>query len=439
MIRTEVEIDYNSLPKRWEYVDCIPSKTVSGGIDLIADDQVLRIVFSTAQARLLAEERAIVRLLEPRRLLSRDISPAQRVRLITEGVGMEGNITYNIWTEVQKDKVTLVPREVQLSIWLPPVEEVADLAERWLEGGQKGKEKFSIGYAMSSFKSYLIKAGFEGGRFSGKNRSDDIRGKEAGIEEVRFSAKNRSNDIRGRFLKKYPWFEWCAIPAHLFSVCGFVEFEGGVLAGVSNASMTPLFRSHRIRLNDLGEETKQTDLTDVSQPNELDQSIKQLLDGQLRIENKFNPLAKHLDALLDFVKRRVKLQSSCKGGTVHGIKKKLELFANQIVKNATLPFLKKSRACLINVPDNLLLKMLLFRIVEIEEGDEYFRRKIKGKEISSETLRRWMKLLESCEYTNEYLTPLLEDLATKDVENYKVDYSEIERGFEIKSNPRLVR
>ncbi len=54
-------------------------------------------------------------------------------------------------------------------------------------------------------------------------------------------------------------------------------------------------------------------------------------------ENKFNPLAKHLAALLDFVKRMVKLQSSCKGGTVHEIKMKLELFANQIVKNATLP------------------------------------------------------------------------------------------------------
>jgi len=89
MIITEVEIDYNGLPKRWEYLDCIPSKTVDGGIDLIADDQVLRIVFSTAQAGLLAEERAIVRLLEPRRLLSRDISPAQRARLITEGFGRE--------------------------------------------------------------------------------------------------------------------------------------------------------------------------------------------------------------------------------------------------------------------------------------------------------------------------------------------------------------
>ena len=435
MIITEVEIDYNGLPKRWEYLDCIPSKTVSGGIDLIADDKVLRIVFSTAQARLLAEERAIVRLLEPRRLLSRDISPAQRVRLITEGVGMEENITYNIWTEVQKDKVTLVPREVQLSIWLPPVEEVSDLAERWLERVPKGREKFSIGYAMSSFKSYLIEAGFEGGRFSGKNRSNDIRGKEAGIEKVRFSGKNRSNDIRGRFLKKYHWFEWCAIPAHLFSVRGFVEFEGGVLAGVSDASMTPLFRSHRIRLNDLGEETKQTDLPGVSQPSELDQSVKQMLEGQFRIENKFNPLAKHLDALLDVVKRMVKSQSSRKGGTAHGVEKKLELFANQIIKDAPLTFLNEGRTCLTKVPDNLLLKMLLFRYCAIEKGDEYFRRKIKDKEISSETLRRWMKSLESCEYVKEYIVPLLEDLAIIDVENYELDRSEIKDGFEIKANP----
>jgi len=411
---SEVEIDYNGLPKRWEYLDCIPSKTVDGGIDLIAADQVLRIVFSTAQAGLLAEERAIVRLLEPRRLLSRDIFPAQRVGLITEGVGREEKITYNIWTEVQKDKVTLVPREVQLSIWLPPVEEVSDLAEGWLERGQGGREKFSVGYTMSSFKSHLIKAGFEGDMFS---------------------AKNRSNDIRGKFLNKYHWFEWYAIPAHLFSVRGFVEFEGGVLAGVSDASMIPLFRAHRIRLNDLGEETKQTDLPDVSQPSELDQSIKQVLEGQLRIENKFNPLAKHLDAILDFVKRMMKSQSSRKGGTVHGIEKKLELSANRIAKDAHLTFLNDGRTCLTKVPDDLLVRMLLFRIFEIEKGDEYFRRKIKDKEISSETLRRWMKSLKSCEHVNEYLIPLLEDLATKDVENYAVDYSEIKDGFEIKSNP----
>ena len=414
MIRTEVEIDYNGLPKRWEYLDCIPSKTVSGGIDLIADDQVLRIVFSTAQAGLLAEERAIVRLLEPRRLLSRDISPAQRVRLITEGVGMEENITYNIWTEVQKDKVTLVPREVQLGIWLPPVEEVSELAERWLEKGQVGTEKFSVGYTMSSFKSYLIEAGFEGDMFS---------------------AKKRSNDTRGKFLNKYHWFEWCEIPAHLFSVRGFVEFEGGILAGVSDVSTIPLLRSHRIRLNDLGEETKQTDLPGASQPSELDQSLKQVLEGQLRIENKFNPLAKHLDAMLNLVKRMVKLRSSRKGGTVHGIEKKLELFANRIVKDAPLRFLNDGRKCLTKVPDDLLLRMLLYLYCGIEKGDEYFRRKIKDKEISSETLRRWTKSLKSCEYVNEYLIPLLEDLATKDVENYELDRSEIKDGFEIKSNP----
>jgi hypothetical protein len=162
MIRTEVEIDYSNLPKRWEYVDCIPSKTVSGGVDLIADDQVLRIVFSTAQAGLLAEERAIASLLEPRRLLSRDISPTQRVRLITEGVGRDEKVAYNIWTDIQRDKVTLVPKEVQLSIWLPPVKEVSDLAGWWLEKGQVGTEEFSVGYALSSFKSYLIEAGFEG-------------------------------------------------------------------------------------------------------------------------------------------------------------------------------------------------------------------------------------------------------------------------------------
>jgi len=133
MVRTEVEIDYNGLPKRLEYLDCIPSKTVDGGIDLIAADQVLRIVFTTAKAGLLAEERAVVRLLEPRRLLSRDILPAQRARLITEGFGRGEKISYNIWTDVQKNKVTMVPREVQLSIWLPPVEEVSDLAARWLK------------------------------------------------------------------------------------------------------------------------------------------------------------------------------------------------------------------------------------------------------------------------------------------------------------------
>ena len=414
MIITEVEIDYNGLPKRWEYLDCIPSKTVDGGIDLIADDQVLRIVFSTAQAGLLAKERAIVRLLEPRRLLSRDILPAQRARLITEGFGREEKISYNIWTDVKKDKVTLVPREVQLGIWLPPVEEVSVLAERWLEKEQVGTEKFSVGYTMSSFKSYLTEAGFEGDMFS---------------------AEKRSNDTRGKFLNKYHWFEWCEIPAHLFSVCGFVKFEGGILAGVSDVSTIPLLRSHRIRLNDLEEETKQTDLPDVSQPNKLDQSLKQVLEGQLRIENKFNPLAKHLDAMLDLVKRMVKLQSSRKGGTVHGIEKKLELFANRIVKDSPLTFLNDGRKCLTNVPDNLLLRMLLFRICGIEKGDEYFRRKIKDKEINSETLRRWTKTLKSCKYVNEYLIPLLEDLATKDVEDYEVDHSEIKDGFEISSNP----
>ena len=414
MVRTEVEIDYNGLPKRWEYLDCIPSKTVDGGIDLIAADQILRIVFTTAQAGLLAEERAIVRLLEPRRLLFRDILPAQRARLITEGFGREEKVSYNIWTDVQKDKVTLVPREVQLSIWLPPVEEVSDLAARWLEKKRVGTEIFSVGYTMSSFKSYLIKAGFEGDMFS---------------------AEKRSNDTRGKFLNKYHWFEWCEIPAHLFSVCGFVEFEGGILAGVSDVSTIPLLRSHRIRLNDLEEETKQTDLPNVSQPCKLDQSLKRVLEGQLRIENKFNPLAKHLDAMLAFVKRMVKLQSSRKGGTVHGIEKKLELFANRIVKDAPLTFLNDGRKCLTNIPDNFLVKMLLFRICGIEKGDVFFELRKNSSEISDETLRRWTESLKSCEYVKEYLTPLLEDLATKDVENYELDHSEIKDGFEISSNP----
>jgi hypothetical protein len=414
MIRTEVEIDYSNLPKRWEYVDCIPSKTVSGGVDLIAADQILRIVFTTAQAGLLAEERAIVRLLEPRRLLFRDILPAQRAGLITEGFVWEEKIPYNIWTDVQKDKVTLVPREVQLGIWLPPVEEVSVLAERWLEKEQVGTEKFSVGYTMSSFKSYLTEAGFEGDRFS---------------------TEKRSNDTRGKFLNKYHWFEWCEIPAHLFSVCGFVEFEGGILAGVSDVSTIPLLRSHRIRLNDLEEETKQTDLPNVSQPCKLDQSLKRVLEGQLRIENKFNPLAKHLDAMLAFVKRMVKLQSSRKGGTVHGIEKKLELFANRIVKDAPPTFLNDGRKCLTNVSDSLLLRMLLFRICGIEKGDVFFGLRKNSSEISSETLRRWTKSLKSCEYVKEYLTPLLEELATKDVENYELDHSEIKDGFEISSNP----
>jgi hypothetical protein len=414
MIRTEVEIDYSNLPKRWEYVDCIPSKTVSGGVDLIADDQVLRIVFSTAQAGLLAEERAIVRLLEPRRLLSRDISPAQRARLITEGFEREEKMSYNIWTDVQKDKVTLVPREVQLGIWLPPVEEVSELAERWLEKGQVGTEKFSVGYTMSSFKSYLIEAGFEGDMFS---------------------AKKRSNDTRGKFLNKYHWFEWCEIPAHLFSVRGFVEFEGRILAGVSDVSTIPLLRSHRIRLNDFEEEAKQTDLPDVSQISKQEQFNKQMLEGLLRIENKVNPFPEHLEAMLAFVKRMMKLKSSRKGGTVHGIEKKLELFANRIVIDSPPTFLNDGRKCLTNVPDNLLLRMLLFRICGIEKGDEYFRRKIKDKEISSETLRRWMKTLKTYKYLNEYLIPLAEDLAAKDVEDYEVDHSEIKDGFEISSNP----
>ena len=160
-----------------------------------------------------------------------------------------------------------------------------------------------------------------------------------------------------------------------------------------------------------------------------------MLEGQLRIENKFNPLAKHLDAMLDFVKRMVKLQSSRKGGTVHGIEKKLKLFANRIVKDAPLTFLNDGRTCLTNIPDNLLVKMLLFRICGIEKGDVFFGLRKNSSEISSETLRRWTKSLKSCEYVKEYLTPLLEDLATKDVENYELDHSEIKDGFEISSNP----
>ena len=162
MMKREFEIDFQGLPKSWKHVDCIPAKTVERAVDFISDDGVLRIIFNTEQARLLAEERAIASLLEPRRLLSRDISPTQRVRLITEGVGRDEKVAYNIWTDIQRDKVTLVPKEVQLSIWLPPVKEVSDLAGWWLEKGQVGTEEFSVGYALSSFKSYLIEAGFEG-------------------------------------------------------------------------------------------------------------------------------------------------------------------------------------------------------------------------------------------------------------------------------------
>ena len=50
-------------------------------------------------------------------------------------------------------------------------------------------------------------------------------------------------------------------------------------------------------------------------------------------------------------------------------------------------------------------------------------------------MRKKTKSLKSCEYVKEYLTPLLEELATKDVENYELDHSEIKDGFEISSNP----
>ena len=416
MIRTEVEIDYNGLPKRWEYVDCIPSKTVSGGVDLIADHQVLRIVFSTAQAGLLAEERAIVKLLEPRRLLSRDISPAQRARLITEGFGREEKISYNIWTDVQKDKVTLVPREVQLSIWLPPVEEVSDLAERWLEREPKGGEKFSIGHAMSSFKSYLIEAGFEGGRFGGKNRSNDIRGEEAGIEKVRYSAKNRANDIRGRFLNKYHWFEWCEIPEHLFSVRGLVEFEGGAVVGVSDVKWLPLYQIHRDRLVENKVAFKTLSLPTHEWFCDHDSKAKATLEKQLSSEKQLAPVYEQQKAIFDYLRKQIRQQSASKGGLVKGVGEKLKSLAKELADNGPPEMREPNRRCLFTVPDVFLMKLLLERILGFDRGVEYFLKKINSKEVTGQTINRWTALLEKHPLVISAIIPIQQQLAEADCE-----------------------
>jgi len=398
MMKREFEIDFQGLPKSWKHVDCIPAKTVERAVDFISDDGVLRIIFNTEQARLLAEERAIVSLLEPRRLLSRDISPTQRVRLITEGVGRDEKVAYNIWTDIQRDKVTLVPKEVQLSIWLPPVKEVSDLAGWWLEKGQVGTEEFSVGYALSSFKAYLMGVG---------------------IDEKKGRDRNGVAGMCRDFLAKYYWFEWCEIPEHLFSVRGLVEFEGGEVVGVSDVKRLPLYQVHRDRLIEKEVAFKSQSLPTHEWFGDLKSKVDLVLENQLSSKEQFAPLREHLKAVFDLLKKQIQRQSASKGGLAKGIKDKIEFTANELAKHGPPEIRKPRRRSLTDVRDELLFKWLLQRRLGIEEGQGYFIRQLNKKNISEQTLRRWVAALENHPLVIEFIIPIAEQLEEEDSEAWE--------------------
>lgn len=390
MMKREFEIDFQGLPKSWKHVDCIPAKTVERAVDFISDDGVLRIIFNTEQARLLAEERAIVSLLEPRRLLSRDISPTQRVRLITEGVGRDEKVAYNIWTDIQRDKVTLVPKEVQLSIWLPPVKEVSDLAGWWLEQGQVGTEEFSVGYALSSFKAYLMGIG---------------------IDEKKGRDRNGVDGMCRDFLAKYYWFEWCEIPEHLFSVRGLVELEGGEVVGVSDVKRLPLYQVHRDRLIEKGVAFKSQSLPTHEWFGDLKSKVEAGLEHKLSTKEQFAPLREHLKAMFELWKKQVQKQSRRKGGVAKGIHKKIRLLAEELADYGPPEMREPHRRSLRAVTDELLMELLLGRMLGLDKGVEYFYKKINSKEISGQTINRWTDLLQNHSLVISAITPIQHQLA----------------------------
>ena len=398
MMKREFEIDFPGLPKSWKHVDCVPAKTVDCAVDLISDDGVLRIIFNTEQAKLLAEERAIVSLLEPRRFLTGDISPTQRVRLITEGVGRDEKVAYNIWTDIQRDKVTLVPKEVQLSIWLPPVKEVSDLAGWWLEQGQVGTEEFSVGYALSSFKAYLMGIG---------------------VDEKKASGRKGVDGMCRDFLAKYYWFEWCEIPEHLFSVRGLVKLEGGEVVGVSDVKRLPLYQVHRDRLIEKGVVFKSQSLPTHEWFGDLKSKVDLVLENQLSSKEQFAPLREHLKAVFDFLKKQIQRQSASKGGLAKGIKDKIEFTANELAKHGPPEIRKPRRRSLTDVRDELLFKWLLQRRLGIEEGQGYFIRKLNKNNISGQTLRRWTAALDNHPLVIESIIPIAEQLEEEDCEAWE--------------------
>tara|TARA_B100000315_G_scaffold219766_1_gene221906 strand:+ start:344 stop:1543 length:1200 start_codon:yes stop_codon:yes gene_type:complete len=390
MMKREFEIDFPGLPKSWKHMDCVPAKTVDCAVDLISDDGVLRIIFNTEQAKLLAEERAIVSLLEPRRFLTGDISPTQRVRLITEGVGRDEKVAYNIWTDIQRDKVTLVPKEVQLSIWLPPVKEVSDLAGWWLEQGQVGTEEFSVGYALSSFKAYLMGIG---------------------VDEKKASGRKGVDGMCRDFLAKYYWFEWCEIPEHLFSVRGLVKLEGGEVVGVSDVKRLPLYQVHRDRLIEKGVAFKSQSLPTHEWFGDLKSKVEASLEHQLSMKEQFAPLREHLKATFEIWKQQVQKQSRRKGGLAKEVHKKIRLLAKELADNGPPELREPNRRSLCAVPDELLMELLLGRILGLDKGVEYFIKKINSEEISGQTARRWSDLLQNHSLVISAITPIQHQLA----------------------------
>jgi len=232
------------------------------------------------------------------------------------------------------------------------------------------------------------------------------------------------------------------------ALIGFAGFELNENGGLDHRSIEyfALFESTKDRQLIVGiKALRESHLQQNELPNLIFETLKEQgkkIDQSLKLQREskeqFEPLKDHLHAVFALFRQQVRKQAASKGGAAHGVKKKIEILANELARVGPPELMKSKRQKLPSIPDPVFFKYLLGRVHGEDWADEFFAEEIKSGAVSGETLRRWSRTLECHPLVAHFLIKLRED-SIKSTAEYGtvIDEKELGRaqGYKISSTP----
>ena len=189
-------------------------------------------------------------------------------------------------------------------------------------------------------------------------------------------------------------------------------------------------------LDKLKDTIKQADSPTTEQFSDLQSKIEESLKLQRESKEQFAPLESHLHAIFTFLRKLVRKQAASKGGVARGRKNKIKIMADELATMGPPELLENRRTQLTNIPEPYFFQHLLGRICGEHWADEFFTGKIKSGAVSSETVRRWSRTLETHPPVALFLVKFQEDLIKSSVDDDAViDKTELKQGYGTVSNP----
>ena len=374
------------LPEKFTYLDCLPRGTGESTIDFVGPKEFLRVQFVSEQGRRYAQEQALVRLSPPSRFLELTFSKEQRRAVVMEGQEKDCTVEY-VTLHLEKENLVFQNHDVPLYVWLPPVQEVAELAVGMESDSGENLGEFGLGYLLSAFKDYLTKAGW--------------------MDEETFSIKKREEDARGQFLNKYHWFEHCDIPEHLFAVQGVAEFESGVAVGVSCVKVQANLMLHRRLVKQLegGEVQRENRSSLAAPPESLDAELALLKDLVKAREEK----GTSEEGPAEFAAKLSRTEIASLGGAAKKRDAEMRNLASEAAEGLPTEMRQEFRRCLKKLPDDLFCFSLLATMFPEEktnamrEARKACKKWVADKKVSKENVRLWCKKLRGIPAVAEFI------------------------------------